>query len=310
MSIHQQHISINEKTRDLAASYHGHRNRVMQLVKIAAARAAGVTDASSDDPMQSPRRTTRIMVLGAGNGNDVDLSWMTHHFDEVHLVDLDAAALDHACAQHGILSERIHRHCPVDFASPLLDICNDAVGSSKQSLPDGCVQDMQTPTSDFPLILDDPAHACDVVVSVGLMSQMVLTISRAFSDLTPDLMLPLIQAVRQQHFRRIQSLLRVGGSGSSDARSRDSTGGIAVLGLDFVSSDTATELIDTPEKDLGALAVKLINQRNFFSGMNPAVSISELQNMPSIRLLHAEGPWRWNLGTRQYLVMGILFQRE
>lgn len=308
MSIQEQHVSINQKTRGLAQSYRGHRDQVMRLVR-SATQASGVQVAGAVDPTDNQHRLTRIMVLGAGNGNDIDLKWMTHQFDEVHLVDLDAAALDHACTQPGILAERIHRHCPVDFASPLIDVCTAAVAAPTIGLPDGCVEQMQTPASDFPFKLDDSAHAYDVVVSVGLLSQMVLTISRAFAHLPPDSVLPLIQAVRQQHFQRIESLLRPSNPGSSETRQPENKGGVAVLGLDFVSSDTAPELLHAPEDQLGPLAVSLINRRNFFSGMNPAVAIAELNNTPTLRLLHAEGPWRWILGQRQYLVMGVIFQR-
>src|SRR5438105_5063893 len=41
-------------------------------------------------------RGGRLCVLGAGNCNDLDLQWLIDAYREVHLVDLDPAALEGA----------------------------------------------------------------------------------------------------------------------------------------------------------------------------------------------------------------------
>src|SRR4051812_20789823 len=61
-------------------------------------------------------RGGRICVLGAGNCNDLDLKWLAGAYAEVHLVDIDPAALERAVARQGGAGlARIRRHAPVDL---------------------------------------------------------------------------------------------------------------------------------------------------------------------------------------------------
>ena len=56
-----------------------------------------------------------LCVLGAGNCNDVDLKALTEAFEEVHLVDLDAPALEAAVERQGVKeSPRMKLHGGID----------------------------------------------------------------------------------------------------------------------------------------------------------------------------------------------------
>ncbi len=247
---------------------------------------------------------TRIAVLGAGNCNDIDLRVLSEKFDEVHLVDLDNEAVDFANSHPGLNQNRIHRHCPVDFASPLLELLDPIVqvnpSDRSSSIAAGWIEKLQAPQQ--PLNIPP----CDVVVSVGLMSQLILSIDLALGHLSPQATLPLIQTVRCEHYRRVASMLRPASNNQSKSIQ---SGGVAVFGFDFVSSDSASQILQTPDDQLGPLAVKLINDRNFFSGMNPGVLMHELKQISAMRMIHVEPPWRWTLGSREYLMMAAVLQR-
>src|SRR3954462_10585267 len=61
-------------------------------------------------------RGGRICVLGAGNCNDLDLKWLAGAYAEVHLVDIDPAALERAVARQGVADVlAIRSHAPVDL---------------------------------------------------------------------------------------------------------------------------------------------------------------------------------------------------
>ena len=285
MTLRQHHASLNQRTRSLRDTYTDHRDRIMRLIE-AGKRASG-------------NNATRTAVLGAGNCNDIDLPWMTQQFDEVHLVDLDNEAINFGCSDPSLVQNRIHRHCPIDVASPLHDILESVLQTEAADQPTDIaadwIQQLQMPSQPLPI------QACDVVVSVGLLSQLMLSIDRALAHLPPQTVLPLIQMVRREHFRRVLSMLR--------PASEDQPGGVAVFGFDFVSSDTASEIPETPDDKLEPLAVKLINQRNFFTGMNPGVLLQELKIIPDCKMLHIQSPWRWTLGPRQYLMMAAVVQK-
>ncbi|KAA1260747.1 hypothetical protein LF1_32880 [Rubripirellula obstinata] len=291
MELRQHHASLNEKSRSLRDCYASHRQQIMRLI----------CDYKGEPVHQklSSTNVARIAVLGAGNCNDIDLSSLTQQFDEVHLVDLDSDAIDFANSHPGVDQDRIHRHCPVDLASPLLELLEPVVlgkaASRPTSIADDWIERLRLPPQPLPI------PPCDVVVSVGLLSQLMLSIDLALDHLPPTTTLPLIQTVRREHFRRVTSMLR--------PATHDRSGGIAVFGFDFVSSASAAEILRTPDDQLGPLAMKLINERNFFSGMNPGVLLNELKSISAVRMIHVEPPWRWTLGRREYLMMAVVLER-
>src|SRR5438445_9219394 len=80
--------------------YAAHRAHVTDAIVKSASGAAG-----------------RLCILGAGRCNDVDLERLLLTFSEIHLVDIDKAALTHAVArQDPATRARLHLHAPLDLS--------------------------------------------------------------------------------------------------------------------------------------------------------------------------------------------------
>ena len=63
---------------------------------------------------------SRLCVLGAGNHNDLDLTALLSAHREVHLVDIDSAALVRGAARQGVANHpRLHLHGGVDVTATL-----------------------------------------------------------------------------------------------------------------------------------------------------------------------------------------------
>ena len=75
-AVAEKQAALNDSTRGQWQMYASHRQAIERLIVSA---------------LQSHRG--RICVLGAGNCNDLDLEWLATVFSEVHLVDIDPAAL-------------------------------------------------------------------------------------------------------------------------------------------------------------------------------------------------------------------------
>lgn len=100
---------MNARHPDSAQPFAAHRERLMQL----ATRDARGT----------------LLVLGAGNASDLDLPLLCERFEEVHLADLDGAALERARArQPTALQAQIKLHPELDLSGLLehLDEWGDA----------------------------------------------------------------------------------------------------------------------------------------------------------------------------------------
>ncbi|HVW27834.1 MAG TPA: hypothetical protein VHC69_20855 [Polyangiaceae bacterium] len=122
----------NENTRDLWDAMSPHRRRVMH--EIGRTRAGG-----------------RSCVFGAGNCNDLELPRLLSSFDELHLVDIDEAAMRAGIVRQGVESnEKIRLHGGVDFS----DLAN----------------------------VDGVLPQADVVVSTCVLSQLIDSVARASSS--------------------------------------------------------------------------------------------------------------------------------
>src|SRR5262245_33792508 len=82
--------------------YGGHRERVTQAV------------------LDLGRGGGRLCLLGAGNCNDVDLDRLAAAYREIHLVDIDAAAVARAVGRQApAVRARLFAHAPVDLTGIL-----------------------------------------------------------------------------------------------------------------------------------------------------------------------------------------------
>jgi hypothetical protein len=261
----------NLRTRGAWDQYRAHRRRVTQLLM----------------PEQSDAPAGRLCVLGAGNGNDLDLAQLAAVYDEVHLVDLDAGALDFAIEQQPKAArERIVLHGGVDVT--------EALASLKPA--DATIDDAVAAFGKR-VALDLPAPF-QAVASVGLLTQLIDSAADAVGREHPRL-IEVVAALRAAHLRLLADLLAPGGRG--------------VLVTELVSSDTFPELPRIAEEALPEVLSQLLAERNFFTGVNPMVIKSLLESDPlREEVCHVELtlPWRWEFVDRTYAVYALTFMRR
>lgn len=114
------------------------------------------------------------MVLGVGNASDLDLPLLTARFREVHLVDLDGAALERARArQPSGVSEKLVLHGDIDLSGVLdrLDSWGDAFPPPQELGPTAVAAARQ-------LVAQLGSH--DVVLSTCVLSQLGLPFRRTW----------------------------------------------------------------------------------------------------------------------------------
>jgi hypothetical protein len=281
-SIQQEQIRRNALSVECWQRYAGHRHQVTGLI----------CDLPSD------ASTPALCVLGAGNCNDLDLRQLAARFATMHLVDLDGDAM-HEGIQRQQLDDAsgIRVLGSVDLAG-LIDILDDRTAddpANEQRLR----RFLQQSGPSIPGPLERLVGSIDVVVSVCMLSQLIDTIVVSLGQSHPKF-LELIFAVRRQHLQLMLALLRDGGRG--------------VLVTDFVSSDTCPELVDASPERLPSLCAQLIQQHNFFTGLNPMAVVHSLTQDAAFQNQTADvrltSPWCWRYVSRTYAVAAVLFGKS
>jgi len=234
-----------------------------------------------------PEDRARLCVLGAGNCNDIDLARLCETFAEVHLVDLDgdamAAAVNWQDPPH---ANRVHYHGGVDLTGVF-----DELGKLKHAV------DVLPLLSDFHLsMLDGPF---DMVVSLCTLSQLIEAVALNFGE-DDEHFLDVVTAVRRQHIRLMTELT--------------APGGVGLLVFDFSSSDAAPIIVNVTPPELAKLSAQLVAQRNHFHGLSPPAVASVFDQdekiKPHIAKQQLIKPWRWNNGSRIYLVSAVKYIRK
>ena len=236
-----------------------------------------------------------LAVLGAGNGNDLELDTIAKSFSKIHLFDFDPAALEYLKSQQltdPTVSEAVVIEPPVDLSGVFSDLDN-----LPSNVTESFVLEFAEKTRKVENVL--PNRQFDVVVSTSLTSQLLGSIVESFGDDSQFKNYMLI-AIRDGHLKLLEKLTR--------------PGGIGLLILDFVSSDTLPELVtaDTDESML-ATGRKAIDERNFFTGTNPWAikeAMAKLIVEDPSRPWDIARPWRWRIGdNRYYAVTAIRFPK-
>ncbi len=271
--IRNEQIRRNQMCRDCWQLYQPHREKVTELLL-----------------QGSSAPTRQLCVLGAGNCNDLDLRRLASAFGRIHLVDLDRESLVAGLAAQQLADANLfvlHGDVDVSGLGAGLAAWSPATPVPRDEIRRWIVQ----ATAASPVVLPEPQ---DVVVSVCLLSQLLDAVKLSLGDRHPDL-LELTFAVRARHLRLLLELLRPGGR--------------AVLITDFVSSVTCPELAHVDQRDLPALAARLIGEHNFFTGLNPAVlgSLFAHDSWLAARTARVQlsAPWRWPFPTRVYAVCAV-----
>lgn len=256
------------------------RNRLTALL---AARAA-------------PDGGSRLCVLGAGNCYDVDLERLTSLYREVHLVDIDAEALERAWQRQAApVRARLVRHRPLDLSGVLarlerwreLDVTSDELlghpGPAAVELASALPGNFET------------------VVSTCLLSQLQFSVVNVLSPAHP-----LFDAVRQvvnvTHLRTLTALAAPGK-------------GRALLVSD-VSSNAITPLGPfEPGADLRGLLDELMRRGSVIHIVRPDVIAQVVAEDPALSVLVSVSPvldaWLWQNGPeRTFLVYALELARR
>jgi hypothetical protein len=259
----------NRQSRDAWTQYSGHRARVTGILTT------------------SPTSCSSLCILGAGNLNDLRLDQLLRLYAEVHLVDLDVAAVRAGLARQGLAqSEAIQVHGPIDLSGILDRLPTDhPEANAAESLRDllahhRCVV---------------PGWPFDVTVSAGLLTQLLQSVID--SSLPPRDVAPVSLALRDKHLADLVRLTRPGGT--------------LLLVTDVVSTTTAPQLLEAAPAELEDRMAELVASRNFFTGTNPYRIVALLEEhdrfrglVTDVRLLE---PWLWRVtADRQHLTCAIL----
>lgn len=274
----EQQVQNNVASRDSWDRFRQHRERVTGLLR-------GAPSGGS----------SRLCVLGAGNCNDLDLNALLTAHREVYLVDLDADALAHGVARQGLKGNpAVHLFGGIDLTGALdeLDQWSPGAAIADESLA-ACAE---RPLRSIRPTLPGPF---EMVASDCVLSQLMNGVVRTAGEKHPRF-LAALQAVRAGHLRLLADLVAPGGR--------------AVLISDVVSSDTYPGLAAVPDVLLPALLNQLLQERNFFHGVNPAAVASFLRTDPTVsaQVNHLEWvrPWLWDFGPRVYLVYACTVRKR
>lgn len=232
----------------------------------------------------------RLCVLGAGNCGDLDLEKLASRYRSIHLVDIDADALERARErQSSSTRAALVPVAPLDLSGLLGQLERWREG--------------QVTTGE---LLGHPARTArglaralggpfDVVVSACVLSQMHLSARHVLSAEHP-LSRAVGYTLNLTHLRTLSLLTR--------------PQGVALL-----ASDVATEQMFPLERsrelqDARALLEQLIHSGTVFDAVRPDALVAILGDDPS--LVHEVGPsslsdaWLWHNGPRRTFLVYVL----
>ncbi|MFO0907423.1 MAG: hypothetical protein U0794_03530 [Isosphaeraceae bacterium] len=240
-----------------------------------------------------PPSATRLCILGAGNCNDLDLPALLAVHRELHLVDLDPAALRAGTIHQGVDNHPgLTRHAPVDVTSALEFI---AEWTPRADVSRAHLEALARWPSDR--VAQAVPGPFDHVASVCLLSQLIATAHDALGPEHPGFT-AVVRALRAGHLRLLAQL--------TGAR------GLATLVTDVVSSEHLPELETAEPARLAAILPQLARSGRHIHGVHPDQLIDTLQTDPRLakRRLAIESapPWRWRLHRRDYLVWAVSFR--
>ena len=279
MKISEQQSTHNANTRSKWDYFATHRQQTTKHICEASHHVSG-----------SQTKPT-LAVLGAGNGNDLELKTIVQSFSKIHLFDFDPVALEHLKSQQLTdpeISNSVVIEPPVDLSGVVSEL-----ESIPSTITEPSVVELGNKTRAVENVL--PGRQFDVVASVCLTSQLMDTVVRSMGNDSPFKNYMMI-AIRDGHLQLMEKLIRPGGAG--------------VLVFDFVSSDTLPELV-TAETEEAVLetARKAIDQRNFFTGANPwsvKDALGKLIVESSDQPWTIAPPWRWRIGERRFYGVSCL----
>ena len=287
-AVREKHAQGNRRSKDDWELYRAHRTRLTAVIDRLAAEA-GPTGA--------------LVLLGAGNCNDVDLEALATRFSAIHLVDIDAGALDRARARLSPpLRARTVAHGGIDLTGLL-----GQIERSRGRALDPAWLDQAIESGVAELATGLPLGQGSVVVSCCLLSQLGWSLEEAAGG-DEDRGMQLRVAAVTVHLRTLAALCR--------PASAQAPAGSALIAADIVSSDLYP-LDEVPAgADIRALAAQLIpRQEIVYAAANPVLLARLLRREASLKEVFAAPeilePWLWTgQFQRTYLVYPQLLRRR
>jgi len=275
-SLRDHQSRMNDSTRGQWDWYASHRRHIERLIL----------------PPTPGRRTGRICVLGAGNCNDLDLHWMLDVYTEVHLVDIDPAALDRALKRQKIdpTNRPIHRHAPID----LTNIADLTRGWKSRPVSDVEAHAAIAKVSE-PINLPNLPGPFDTVLSPCVLSQLLCGVRDLLGKDHPHWP-NLKNALRARHLQTINHLLTPAGR--------------AVLVIDLASSNRLPGLARATDHDLPQLLHYAITHQKSFRGLEPQELTTRLRHHHPRATPTISPPWLWHLSlAKAFLVYAMTWTR-
>jgi hypothetical protein len=232
----------------------------------------------------------RLCLLGAGNAIDVDLRALAARFSEVHLVDVDAEAVQGAQTRAPpAMAARLILHAPVDVSGVFEQLDKWAVTPPEARAFSQLVDDAVA------RVLAQLPGPFDVVVSCSLLTQMQLVLLQVVTDRNPRFG-ELRALLSRIHVRVLARLL--------------GPAGVALLVTDLTSNDTYPLEDLEPDTDLRALMENLVGVGNVIHAAHPGLLSAEIRRHPELSAAYAVrspiGPWLWHNGAvKVFLVYAI-----
>lgn len=267
----EEQKAANESAIPHFAAFEAHRTQVTELLLAAA----------------EGRSSPRLCVLGAGNGYDLDLPRLAQIYAEVHLVDLDAPALERAAErQDEATRAKLHLHAPVDLTGALgrldawqrMEVTPDELMAWPGSASKGVVSRLPGPF--------------DVVLSACVLTQLHWAFLNVLSD-RHRLYEPLRQLLNVVHLRTVALLLAPSGCG--------------LLVSDLASHEMIAQSGVAEQPDDLRLLAELSRRGRVIHAVDPGFLQWSVREDPLLsRTVTLEPPrqaWRWHVGPdRSFLV--------
>jgi len=240
----------------------------------------------------APSTPGRLCVLGAGKCNDLDLASLSQAYRELHLVDLDPAALASGVAcETPELRKQLVVHAPVD-----LSVLTPKRKTKWQRRAPNAAELDATADATLQGLLARLPGPFDVVVSACVLTQLGFALTQSFPERHP-LLHPLRLGVVRTHLQTLLGLTAPGGS--------------ALFVSDLASSTHYPALTDlSANADLASVLRDVVAKRAFYQVARPdlvADLLAELAEAPAAPL----PPWLWTgPQERTYLVYGYEISRN
>lgn len=237
----------------------------------------------------------RCCVLGAGNANDLDLERLLARFQELHLVDIDPAALQRARARvPEAARERLFLHAPLDLSGIFAEL--ERWARMEVTLREL----MAAPALGAKRIASALPGPFEVVASTCLLTQLQLSLLGVIGD-RHRLFVPLRELLTLTHLRTLVELTKPAGR--------------ALLITDLCEDSVFPPGRPKDDADVAPLMQELIARGQVVHSSHPALIKLPLSDDPILRKAFGEptrsAPWIWQNGPdRRFLCYCLTLPRN